>query len=357
VDFVMKVTLVADSCFLFEYQGVKLLTDPWIGGFIYDGAWLQYPSPVIKAGDIGKLDYIFISHIHEDHCDLETLVHLDRSAKIIVMDHSPNPNFVKKFLLYHELNFAEIIELPIRNQYRACEDLYFEVIEADPKHTLNHLVDSSLLIHFGRKSIYFANDNPPYPELDAYLSRYDFDLVLLPPTGGSGYPACYSNLTDTEKTERAHSICTRYHGEMLEYLRRLNPRLFGCAANGHILSGISSKLNKFMAWPASTASPYQYIRDNRLPHDTFQPILQLPGDTVDLNYEQGVADENAIEFYEDTLRKHDFITKKAADANHTFMSIRLNPSISFPHLISLAHQRLRSYLERSSVNISWYYAI
>jgi len=351
----MKITLVADSCFLFEYNGIKLLTDPWIGGFISDGAWLQYPPPIIKAEDIGKLDYIFISHIHEDHCDLETLKCLDRSAKILVMDR--DPNFVKKFLIYHQLNFAKIIELPIREKYRADNELYFEIIEADPKHTLNHLIDSSLLIHFASKSIYFANDNPPYLEIDTYLSQYNFDLVLLPATGGSGYPACYTNLTDTEKIEKARSIRTRYHEEMLGCLRRLNPRLFGCAATGHVLSGIASGLNKFMAWPVSTASPYQYIKDHRLPDDEFQPILQLPGDTIDLSVEKGVSDENAIKFYEDTIKKRDFIVQNSTDVSHAFMSIRLNPSISFPHLISLAHQRLVSHLKRSNVNIPWYYAI
>lgn len=351
----MKVTLVADSCFLFEYKGIRLLTDPWIGGFVYDGAWLQYPPPVIKAEDIGKLDYIFISHIHEDHCDLETLKYLDRSAKVLVMDR--DPNFVEKFLIYHQLNFAEIIRLPIRKKYCVDNELYFETIEADPKHTLNHLIDSSLLIHFGSKSIYFANDNLPYPEIDDYLSQYNFDLVLLPPTGVSGYPACYSNLTDTEKIEKAHSIRTRYYEEMLGCLRRLNPRLFGCVATAHVLSGIASELNKFMAWPASTASPYQYIKEHRLPDDGFKPILQLPGDTIDLSVEKGVSDESAIKFYEDTINKQNFILQKSTDASHAFMNVRLNPSISFPHLITLAHQRLVSYLKRANVNIPWYYAI
>ena len=54
----MRVTLVTDSCFLFEHAGIRILTDPWIGTSIYGGAWLQFPRPVIRADEVGKLDYI-----------------------------------------------------------------------------------------------------------------------------------------------------------------------------------------------------------------------------------------------------------------------------------------------------------
>ena len=245
MDNFMKITLIADSCFLFEYQGIRILTDPWIGTTTYDGAWMQFPQPVITASEVGSLDYIFISHIHEDHCDLQTLLDLDRNAKVILMDRQPN--FVANFLAYHNLNFQQVIYLSPRQLWEAAPGLYFEVVEADPAHALNHLLDSSLIIHFDNRAIYFANDNPPYPALDEYLSRYHFDLALLPPVGGSGYPACYENLNKSEKLEKASCIRNRYHSEMLDCLRQLQPRLFCAIANSHVLAGSSAPLNDFMA--------------------------------------------------------------------------------------------------------------
>ena len=92
----MKVTFVADSTFIFEHEGLRILTDPWIGTTIYGGAWRQFPQPVIKPSDVGRLDYIFISHIHEDHCDAQTIAALDRNATVLLMDRKPN--FVDSFL-------------------------------------------------------------------------------------------------------------------------------------------------------------------------------------------------------------------------------------------------------------------
>ena len=208
----MRVTLVADSCFLFEHAGMRMLTDPWIGTAIAGGAWIQFPRPVITAEQVGKLDYIFISHIHEDHCDLPTIRHLDRNARVILMDRKPN--FVENFLRHNRFGFKEVINVPLRTQYPIGPGMSVEVVEADPKHTLNHLVDSAMLLHYDGKSIYFANDNPPYPEIDEYLKRYDFELALLPPVGGSGYPAFYDSLSDEQKSMRATQIIDGYHEEL-----------------------------------------------------------------------------------------------------------------------------------------------
>jgi UDP-MurNAc hydroxylase len=349
----MKVTLIADSCFLFEYKGVRILTDPWIGTPAYDGAWLQFPQPVINAKEVGSLDYIFISHIHEDHCDLQTLLYLDRNAKIVLMER--HPNLVEKFLSYHDLSFREVVNLPPRLLWEAAPDLCFEVVEADPAHELNHLIDSSLIIHYGSKAVYFANDNPPYPALDDYLSRYQFELALLPPVGGSGYPACYENLSETEKLNKADWIRNRYHGEMLDCLRRLNPRLFCSAANSHVLAGKSASLNDFMAWPRSAASVYRYIAEHRQPGDVFCPVLLLPGHTIFLETECGVADAVAVNFYDNELDREQFIHGAAKETHHNFELIQLNPSISFPHLFTLAHERLKGYLSRNSLDIPWQY--
>ncbi|WP_348945376.1 MBL fold metallo-hydrolase [Chitinibacter sp. FCG-7] len=351
----MKVQLIADSCFLFEFNGVRVLTDPWIGGAIYGGSWLQYPPPTIQAKDIGALDYIFISHIHEDHCDLKTLEKLDRNATVVLMDKKPN--FVEKFLKYHSLKFKDIINLRPRVKFEAAPCLYFEVVEADPEHELNHILDSSLLIHFDSKTIYFANDNPPYPGLDQYLSQYNFELALLPPAGGSGYPACYQNLTDSEKLERAAQIIEKYQKQMLACLRRLKPRLFACAASSHVLAGRSAKLNGLMAWPKSAASPYKYLAGEVSKNDQFKPVLLNPGDQLELESEAGADYTSAIAFYENEYKRTQFINDVASNVLHGHEFIQLVPTVSFEYLMNLAFARLKGYLDAKNINLSWSYSI
>ena len=347
----MQVTLISDSCFIFEHEGVRILTDPWIGTSIYGGAWVQYPPPKLQASAVGRLDYIFISHIHEDHCDPVTLAQLDKNARIILMDREPN--HVDNFLKYHGLKFKEVILLKPREIFHVSGQLAVEVVEADPKHKLNHLLDSSLLIHYGKKSIYFANDNPPYPEIDTYLKRYSFDLVLLPPAGGSGYPAFYRSLDSERKTARRDQIIEHYQNELLSCLRRLSPRLFACAASGHVLSGKNWQKNYEMAWPTSAAAPYRFVHERLKKGDNFRPLLLNSGQQIDLDIEQGATFNSAIDYYENRSDRDLFIAQEASQVPYFYESFQLVPSVKFEHLLDLSLTRWRRHLTSINLEVDW----
>ena len=51
-------TWIGHSCFTLEHDGTRILIDPWIDG---------NPAATIKSGDVGKIDYILVSHGHSDH--------------------------------------------------------------------------------------------------------------------------------------------------------------------------------------------------------------------------------------------------------------------------------------------------
>ncbi|HRK62365.1 MAG TPA: MBL fold metallo-hydrolase [Candidatus Omnitrophota bacterium] len=351
----MKVTLVADSAFIFEHDGIRILTDPWIGTTIYGGAWMQYPPPVIKPEEVGRLDYIFISHIHEDHCCSKTIAKLDRNAKIILMDKKPN--YVVNFLRYFNFEFADVILLKPREVFRVSPSLAFEVIEADPAHELNHLIDSSLLIHYGDKSIYFANDNPPYPGIYEYLKQYNFELALVPPAGGSGYPAFYKNLSLEFKKKRAAQILKQYQNTMVECLRAIRPKYFMCSASSHVLSGKNYLKNYEMSWAENPNAPYVFLSENLQAGDKFLPLNMKPGTVVDLDHAPGVSLKEAVAFYDDKKGRDEFIAHVASKVPYCFESLSLSPLVNFEHLLKLAHQRFVSALTRANANIDWVFQI
>jgi L-ascorbate metabolism protein UlaG (beta-lactamase superfamily) len=51
-------TWIGHSCFTLEHDGTRILIDPWIDG---------NPAATIKSGDVGKVDFILVSHGHSDH--------------------------------------------------------------------------------------------------------------------------------------------------------------------------------------------------------------------------------------------------------------------------------------------------
>lgn len=273
----MKVTLVADSTFIFEHAGLRILTDPWIGTTIYGGAWKQFPPPVISASDVGRLDYIFISHIHEDHCDSQTIEHLDRNATVLLMDR--RPDFVERFLLKNKYRFREIKKIPAFQKTQLTPDLAVETIDADPDHVLNHMLDSSLLLHWDGQTIYFANDNLPYPAALPHMQKYDYALAILPAAGGSGYPARFDSLSADDKAREKTRIGYQYLDNFVDTIKELKPRRFMMAAGNHMIVGRSAAVNKDMTFLASPMTAYRYAKEKL--------SAELRGECVPLDLREG----------------------------------------------------------------------
>lgn len=278
----MKVQFIADSSFIIEHNGCRILTDPWIGSTIYGGAWLQFPAPVISADDVGPLDYIFISHIHEDHCDPKTIDRLDRNAKIVILDRKPD--FISNFLDKHGFRFKDVLKLPSFQKVEIAPGLAIEMIEADPAKPLAHLIDSSMVLHADDgKSLYFGNDTSPYPDLIKHFQSYDFSLALLAAAGGSGYPACFENLTiDESKSEQAR-IRETYFNKFGETVALLKPDNFMVVAGYHVIAGQNYGVNERMAFLSNPSQAYRTAY-NHLPEEqrnSVVPVQLDPGEELD----------------------------------------------------------------------------
>ena len=72
-DKMFQVQIVYSACCVIKTQDVKILCDPWFTQGIHGGTW--YHNPIIEnpIDIIGECEYIYISHIHEDHYDQEFL--------------------------------------------------------------------------------------------------------------------------------------------------------------------------------------------------------------------------------------------------------------------------------------------
>jgi UDP-MurNAc hydroxylase len=91
----MKLLNIGGATAIVEHNGKRILFDPWMDDGIFHGSWYHYPPAQVGIEDLGKLDYIYISHIHEDHCSAGTIKHLNPDAEIIVMDRCPRVrNFI-----------------------------------------------------------------------------------------------------------------------------------------------------------------------------------------------------------------------------------------------------------------------
>src|SRR5258708_30024656 len=69
----MKIHFVGHACIAVEGSGTSILMDPWLSGKIFNNSWTLRPDPVLDPSLLDRIDYLWISHEHPDHCHFPTL--------------------------------------------------------------------------------------------------------------------------------------------------------------------------------------------------------------------------------------------------------------------------------------------
>ncbi len=56
------------------------ILDPWIYGHLYNNSWSPYPKQNFNKERLKKVKFCFISHLHQDHWDLDTIKYFDKDV-------------------------------------------------------------------------------------------------------------------------------------------------------------------------------------------------------------------------------------------------------------------------------------
>lgn len=331
----MKFTLFGGATGILEHAGRRMLFDPWLDDGIFHGAWYHFPPLAVGVEDLGRIDYVYISHIHEDHCSPGTLRHVSPDAEVILMDR--RPNMVERFLERHRLRFRAIHRVPPRTPVQLADDLVVDTLTADPAHALNWLVDSALIVAWDGVVVYNANDCPPYEDGIRYLrERYPrVDLALLPYAPGSSYPACFTNLADEEKLAEGARILETTLGRFVDTVRALDPVRAAPFADAYVIGGSRAHLNRFVPHPPGTA----VVRERLVCEGLAEKGLFLnSGQSVDLATWEITPDE-PFHRYTDAERDH-YVERHLADRVYDHERIALDPAVSLSRLLGHARARL-----------------
>jgi hypothetical protein len=183
----MKITLISHASLLVETNGIKILTDPWYEGRIYNNAWELCPTPpTLPAFD--QLDAIFISHAHPDHFEARTL-------KRILAARGPDvPVYIAMFFHdgikqeLHRLGFRRVIEMVPGRESSPFPGVKF--------YSQQFRLDDSLLVVVGDETLININDTPLRGRALVDLGRrYRADYVAAQFAIAQGYPYCYEGIT------------------------------------------------------------------------------------------------------------------------------------------------------------------
>lgn len=327
----MKLTNLGGATGILEHKGKRILFDPWLDEGIFHGAWHHYPPLNLPKGisSLGQFDYIYISHIHEDHCSLKTLQQLNTDAELIIADRTPN--FVLNFLRKNNLCFERIHLVPPWTPTQINSDFEVSIVTADPAHELNYLIDSGLVIKWDENVVYNSNDCAPYAgSIEFILETYKHvDLALLPYATGSSFPSCFTNLDHQEKLAEKSRLFKVGIQKFVNTLDAIKPSYAMPFADQYVIVGSRQELNIFMPHPSSPG----VVRDHF--HDTEQTKLVLlnSGQSFDLETARTLPD---VPFIHHTDEQKLAYAAEFKNVKYDFEKIELSKTVNIFSLLKLS---------------------
>lgn len=204
------------ACILIESQGVSMLMDPVLS-YTYESGISRYTYSDLPD----SIDYVLITHDHQDHILFETLLQIRHKVKNILVPrnnrgHLQDPSLK---LLFENCGFKNVIELNDMEEIRAGDvritGLPFLGEHAD----LDIHTKTAWLVRIGPHSMLFAADSCNIePKLYEHLHRDvgDVDVLFLGmECDGAPLSWLYGPLL-TQKLERAMDESRRLAGSSCE---------------------------------------------------------------------------------------------------------------------------------------------
>jgi CMP-N-acetylneuraminate monooxygenase len=186
----LSISLHAHACLEFRHNGFSLLTDPWLVGPAFLGAWTHYPPSLVDISSL-RPNVIWISHEHSDHFHEPTLEKFDRSTPIYFPDF-PNRRIFDR--LGH-LGFGNIVAMPFGQTIEIEDGIRLTCYE--PASLWN---DAVVLIEIDGMRFLNLNDAGLNRRIAQAVGPVDVIASSFSP-GASGYPLTWTHLSEQQKAD------------------------------------------------------------------------------------------------------------------------------------------------------------
>ena len=208
----MRVTYFGQACTLIEAAGRKILTDPWLTEGAYFGTWF-HTHILADAGVTPKtfskdVDYLYISHEHQDHLDPSTLRHFPSDIPVLICKF-PTSKF-KHYL--QSLGLTQVHELLPGAPFDLGGGLRVTIFG-----TAEYTNDSALLVEGEGHTIFNETDcKLGYTDL-IRLGESKIDIGFYMFSGANWYPMMY----DYPETVMRDRILRRRRALLRSFVERV----------------------------------------------------------------------------------------------------------------------------------------
>lgn len=186
----LTLTRVAHSSVLLEFDGVRILTDPW---FTQRAGYFQGEPLAFAPESLPHLDGVVVSHGHYDHYDLEGLKgYPDRELPLVVA-----PGMAEAA---REAGFTQVHELA---PWQSVDVGGVKVTATPGKHGVP---ENTYVLEARGFTVFFGGDSLLIPEMEEIARRFpSIDLALLPVNGLKVRPMFNHQVVMT--AEEAADLC------------------------------------------------------------------------------------------------------------------------------------------------------
>lgn len=104
-----RIRYFGHACVVIEWNGISIMTDPYVGARPIEGGLQRF-----SYGDLpAQIDYALVTHIHQDHFALETLLRLRHRIKHLVVPKASGILYgdMSLKLMARKLGFRSVVEL------------------------------------------------------------------------------------------------------------------------------------------------------------------------------------------------------------------------------------------------------
>ena len=188
----MKITYVTQACVLIEIQDIKILTDPWLVGPCWAGNLWHYPPPKRTPESFTGIDFLYLSHAHEDHFQIESINRLPpeiKDTQVIISDFD-KPYFERAI---RAVGFSNVKVMEHDESTTIAPGITLDMIRNDEGDD-----DSSIVLQGDGSTVFCQTDNlMSLKEAERLGKKYNIDALFTINTQTGMFPGFFDFPAET----------------------------------------------------------------------------------------------------------------------------------------------------------------